>query len=365
MEKLFELKDIALIPSSSNTGYRSKINHLTVDSADVTGMSQSLPIFTSPMEAIIDSNNWKVWQDQGIKPVLPRTEELETRLAACCYIFSAFSIEEVRSNFLSQNRRSMQNQFHVCIDCGNGHDSNLLELGHRLKQLYGQQLILMAGNIGSPETYINYCKAGFDYVRVGMSGGSLVDRNKYGFYYPMGSLLYDITMVKSKACIGLKPVKIIADGGIRSQSDVMKCIALGADYVMIGREFSKLIEAAGTIYRKTEKDGEEIMEEVRNPESLLNIPLVELVSLDLVRQYCGNTTPEIQAIRQGYRNIEEWKKQNPRIKISDSSWEWIKIEESLQDWIRDFKDCVDYSFMMSNAADYETFRKNVKFGRIS
>ena len=38
--------------------------------------------------------------------------------------------------------------------------------------------------------------------------------------------------------------KIIADGGIRNYRDIIKALALGADYVMIGSVFAKMLESA-------------------------------------------------------------------------------------------------------------------------
>jgi GMP reductase len=38
--------------------------------------------------------------------------------------------------------------------------------------------------------------------------------------------------------------KIIADGGIRGFADIIKALALGADYVMIGSVFAKMFESA-------------------------------------------------------------------------------------------------------------------------
>lgn len=366
MEKLLELKDIALIPAVVNNGYQGeKLDYFITDRSEVTGMARSLPIFTSPMEAIVDSINWKMWQDNGIKPILPRTEDLQTRLDACCYIFSAFSIQEVKTYFINQDKRGGRNQFHVCIDCGNGHDSGLIDLCHKLKQHYGQQMLIMVGNISFPETFINYSKAGIDYVRVGMTSGSLVDKNKHGFHYPMASLIHDICQVRSKACVGLKTPAIIADGGITEISDILKAVAVGADFVMIGGQFASLIEAAGTIYRReTNTKGEEMIEEVKNPENLLRMTQDELQTLDLERQYYGNTDPEIQAIRAGFDNFEEWKKQNPRVKVSDTAWKWIKVDRSITDWISDFRDCVDYGFMMTNSTNWKDFKDRIKYGRI-
>ena len=364
MEKLLELEDITLIPSTTNKGWLgNKINYLVRDAQEVTGIADSLPIFTSPMESVVGIGNWKIYQDSGIKPVLPRTEDVVTRLDACCYIFSAFSAGEVKTYFIDQDRRGIQSQFHVCIDAGNGHEVGIINLGMKLKEKYGNQIILMGGNIANPETYLTYSKFGFDYVRVGISSGSTVDKNFYGFHYPSASLLEAIKMVKSKMLgRGSNQPKIILDGGIHCHSDILKAIALGADYVMIGREFVRLVEASGTLWKKMEgnKGG---VEEVPGPEQYYGMAGYELSDLGLLRQYSGNTTPEMQALRAGYKNVPDWKKGSPKVRVSDSEWSWVKVESSLPCWIQELKECIEYGFMMSDAASWEEFVKNVKYGR--
>ena len=74
-------------------------------------------------------------------------------------------------------------------------------------------------------------------------------------HYPIASLLSEIYEIKKKLeHVGERTPLIIADGGIRNYSDIIKGLALGADYVMIGGLFSKLVEsAAPTFYY--EKDG--------------------------------------------------------------------------------------------------------------
>lgn len=57
-----------------------------------------------------------------------------------------------------------------------------------------------------------------------------------GVHYPMASLINDIYTIKKN--IGGE-CKIVADGGIRCYSDIIKALALGADYVMSGFLFSK------------------------------------------------------------------------------------------------------------------------------
>ena len=223
----------------------------------------------------------------------------------------------------------------------------------------------MGGNIGNPGTYLEYAKAGFDYIRVGIASGSLVNQDKFGFHYPMASLLSDIQNLKKGAGIGLRPVKIIADGGIYNHSSILKAIALGADYVMIGKQFASLLEAAGTIYRKIKspETGEEILDEVTGIDDFAHPD--ELEVLDLIRLYQGNTTLEMQALRYGYSDVHGWKKSNNwKLRLVDSGSEWVKITSNLYQWLEDFKDIVKFGFMMSGASNWKEYKENIKIGKL-
>ena len=80
-----------------------------------------------------------------------------------------------------------------------------------------------------------------DYVRCGIGAGAgCITSSNTGVHYPMASLINDCYRLKTP----YSP-KIIADGGIRNYSDVIKALALGADYVMIGSLFAQCEESAG------------------------------------------------------------------------------------------------------------------------
>lgn len=360
MEKLLELEDIALYPAELNNGYQlGKYNYGVLDDLDKI---TSLPIFTSPSDSVVDKNNWRIWSKEGIRPVLPRTENIDIRLDGCQYIFTAFSLPEVKEHFISRGKRNSSNQFRVCIDCGNGADIEIFNISQQLKKIYGPQINLMAGNIGNAKTYIDYCKAGIDYVRVGISSGSLVDYSRYGFYYPIAQLLIDIIGIRNTSCIGLRQTKIIADGGVNSIVDILKCIALGADYVMCGRQFVRLIEAAGDIGRKDEKSDTYNM--ISREEAVNLLSELGPKEAKLKRLYCGNTTYEEQAKRDGYSNVDDWMDGGCKTKPSDSRTEWVSVTSTLKAWISDMYDKFNYAFAMSNAVDWKTYKQNIKYGRI-
>ena len=119
----------------------------------------------------------------------------------------------------------------------------------------------MAGNIANPQTYYELAKAGVDFVRLSVgSGAGCITSTQTGVHYPIASLINETYQLKKKLeHAGEWTPLIIADGGIRNYSDVIKSLALGSDYVMIGSVFASLIEsAAPTFYYQN--DGKSITE---------------------------------------------------------------------------------------------------------
>lgn len=337
MEKLLELADIALLPAITNNGYSPDEYDFGLQDTDRT---VSLPIFTSPIDSIIGASNYRDFEKQGIKPVLPKSLPVEQRLEACQYCFTAFTKKEVEEHFLSHGKRSSQYQFHVCIDHINGHDASLLQLAQKLKQLYSTQINLMIGNIANSKVYIDYCKAGVDYVRVGMSTGSIAEPEKYGFYTPLASILIEIAGLRNTACIGLKLTKVIADGGIETAADVLKCLALGADFVMIGRGFVRLVEASGNLCRK-----------VKTPEGNYTL---ETVSPDIIKT---GTLKEL-GLRRLYSGVTE------KTKFCDTKAEWVEVNDTLENWMTKLYDVFSYGFMMSGAKNWGEFKNNIRYIRV-
>ena len=77
-----------------------------------------------------------------------------------------------------------------------------------------------------------------------------ITTSNVGVHYPQASLISEMAEIKQelieRGANKDKLTKIVADGGIRNYSDVIKALALGADYVMIGSVFSKMLESAAT-----------------------------------------------------------------------------------------------------------------------
>lgn len=244
----YTYKDVTILP-----GKKSNIEHRAeCDPFNPDGM---LPLFTAPMDTVVNPANFYRFQDNGIIPILPRTEDLDVRTKyAFDGFWAAFSLKEFEYIFCNSSKMVFDDHtVKVLIDVANGHMAKITKLVWLAKQIYGDRIEIMAGNIANPETYYDYANAGVDYIRCGIgSGMGCLSTSNTGIHMPMASLIDKVAEAKRKvkSFVSLSPSsyksvpKIVADGGIRGYSDVIKALALGADYVMIGGLFASMLESA-------------------------------------------------------------------------------------------------------------------------
>ncbi len=258
MEKriLKTLNDITVIPAKlSSISSRSECSPVYKN-----GMS---PLFVSPMLNIINDENFHCFLENKINVVLPRDDErksFQERLQRWKKywnkVFVALSLKEFEDCFITI-KTELKDTAYVCIDIANGHMKKLVDMCKEAKEYYGNKLIIMAGNIANPETYYEYAKAGIDYIRCGIGTGSICTTSaNSSIHYPMASLIEGCNAAKSsvKAWIGssftteYKCVpKIVADGGFTNFDQIIKALALGADYCMCGKLFAQCIESCSSI----------------------------------------------------------------------------------------------------------------------
>lgn len=235
-ETLYSLRDISIIPTTlTSIKSRSECNAYRprIDGGD----EEFLPLITAPMSCVlVEKKDYKKFQDSKVNTIIPRTIEFKDRLSLMTTTFCAFSMkeaEEILNTYVPKDTDVLR----VLLDMANGHMKAQIELGKKLRRKFGDQLILMGGNIANPGTYLSYEYSGaFDYVRCGIGGGKgCLSSTQLGVHYPMASLLSDICDIRPQnyRC------KVVADGGISGYSDIIKCLALGADYVMCGSIFTK------------------------------------------------------------------------------------------------------------------------------
>lgn len=215
-----------------------------------------LPLFTAPMSTVVNENNYDLFQKHRIHSIIPRNLDLDYRKKACIYDckWVAFSLKEFEDIFCDKNLKLYGSR--VLIDVANGHMKKIFDLVKISKEIHKEQLKIMIGNIANPQTYRQVFECGADYVRVSIGTGcGCITQSNTAVGYPIVSLISEICDIKKQIHsenpgIAWKNLpKIVADGGIRRYSDIIKALAVGADYVMIGSVFAKMLESAAPIMK--------------------------------------------------------------------------------------------------------------------
>ena len=237
---LYSYNDISIIPADiTYITHRSECNPFYYN--------DRLPIFTAPMSSIVNLNNIDTYVKNHITPIIPRNILFEERLNLCkSGYWVAMSLNEFQQ--LDSLVLNSDYPYNICIDVANGHMFNLYRTIRDIKKKL-PNLIIMTGNIANPETLEMVCSAGVDYIRLGIGAGAgCITSSNTGIHYPIASLILQCRKKLTSLSRKYKGPKLIADGGIRNYSDVIKALACGADYVMIGGLFAKCLESNNELY---------------------------------------------------------------------------------------------------------------------
>ena len=140
---------------------------------DENGM---LPLFTAPMDCVVSKKNFKLFENEMIYAILPRTEPIKDRVDYSIKgRWAAYSLSEFETIFCNEKEPlSQSNTIKALIDIANGHMKKSVDLVRAAKNIYGDNIVIMVGNIANPETYEEYARVGADYIRVGIGGGCFV-----------------------------------------------------------------------------------------------------------------------------------------------------------------------------------------------
>lgn len=316
-----------------------------------------LPIFTAPMSTVVDEESFQRFEDNNINAILPRNIKLETRLEyAKDSKWAAFSLKEFEDFFCDINSINSDEDkpWKVLIDVANGHMVQIYDLVKQSKHIHGRKNItIMVGNIANPDTYQLCYNSGVDYVRCGIGAGRGCTSSTYvGIHYPMASLIRDIFSIKNaifkhdniKQLSWEEMPQIICDGGIDTYSKVIKALALGADYVMIGKLFASCIESADGFYVLT-KNG---IEEKVDYQTALDLYIRGEESL--YKEFYGMASYEGQLAINGEVS-----------KVPEGKCLSIGIDKSLKTWVKNMIAYLRSAMSYCDSYSLDTF--NPKFVR--
>lgn len=338
----YSYQDLTIIPNRlSLVKSRSEIK--------IHDKFQHLPLFTAPMSSVVDEKNWLEFEENGIYSIMPRNVSIDVRLQHCKKAWAAFSLNEIIDYFISQDFNKEHCQIKLLIDVANGHMQQLYEITEKLHNKYGEYgCLVMVGNIANPETFIECAIHGVDYVRCGIGGGfGCLTTSNVGVHYPMGSLIDDINTIKKKIIQDgkLKVPYIIADGGVRNYSDIIKALALGADYVMCGSIFGKMYESAATLI--VDKTNEKLFNAWLEIEDENEAKKFICKNHFGYKQFYGMSTKKAQAEINHHDNLN--------LKTSEGVEKKIMCEYTMKGWIENFSAYLRSALSYCNCFDIQQF----------
>jgi IMP dehydrogenase/GMP reductase len=324
MKQKFDFKDITIIPESvSSIRSRSEVS--------ILNQYGELPIMVSPMDTVVDIKNYKTYLNQQIPVCLPRGEDIVDDA------FYSVSLDEFEDIVNSCMDEGVNMKFKILVDIANGHIKKLHDLCKKFIDKRDESLhTLMVGNIANPKTYKQLSKIGVDYVRVGIGGGSgcLTSANT-GIHYPMASLIHECYQIKKDE--GYK-TKIVADGGFQNYDDIIKALALGADYVMLGGVLNKCLESCG----QTKLFNKINLTQSQSEYLWVNTPRFRKY---MYKSFRGMSTKDVQ---------KKWNK--GVLKTSEGISKSNKIEYTLEQWVTNFKDYLKSAMSYTNSLTLESFK---------
>ncbi|MCL2107732.1 MAG: IMP dehydrogenase [Oscillospiraceae bacterium] len=135
----------------------------------------------------------------------------------------------------------------LCIDSSEGYTEwQKLTIAYIRKE-YGEEVKVGAGNVVDKEGFLYLANAGADFVKVGIGGGAIcITREQKGIGRGQASAVIEVAEARNKYFeeTGIY-IPICSDGGIVHDYHITLALAMGADFVMLGRYFARFDEAPG------------------------------------------------------------------------------------------------------------------------
>lgn len=273
--KAFTYDDILLVPSYNHWESRKVVDISMICKKEK--LSLKLPLMTANMDAITETDMANYIGDKGGIGVLHRYMSIENNVRMfkdCRYpTFVSVGCGTKDLERVEALRDAGADLF--CIDVAHAHAKYVGRTLKSIRKMLGDETCIMAGNVATYAGADHLASCSADIVKVGIGGGSVcTTRIKTGFGVP------NLTAIKNCSRVDRS---VVADGGIRYPGDIVKALAFGADFVMLGSMLAGTKPTPGPVIRKEGKNGEEVK----------------------VKTYRGMASSEVQ--QEFHGGIAEWK----------------------------------------------------------
>ncbi len=133
----------------------------------------------------------------------------------------------------------------LCIDSSEGYTCWQEQTLKFIREKYGDKVKVGAGNVVDRDGFLFLAKAGADFVKVGIGGGSIcITRETKGIGRGQATALIEVAQARDEYFkeTGIY-VPVCSDGGIVHDYHMTLALAMGADFLMLGRYFARFDES--------------------------------------------------------------------------------------------------------------------------
>ena len=133
----------------------------------------------------------------------------------------------------------------LCIDSSDGYSEWQYEALRWIREKYGDKVLVGAGNVVDEEGFRYLAEAGADFIKVGIGGGSIcITREQKGIGRGQATAIIDVAQARDKYFeeTGVY-IPICSDGGLVHDYHMTLALAMGADFLMMGRYFARFDES--------------------------------------------------------------------------------------------------------------------------
>ena len=230
--------DVLLQPQYSEIISRKSID---IGSSLSENIMLDLPIIAAPMDTVTNSYLINQMNKQGAMGVLHRYNSTHDQVRALKTIdgLKAAAVG-VTGDYADRALKLVEaGASVVCVDVAHAHHALVKHALKVLRNTIGHDIHIMVGNVATLQAFNDLADWGADSIKVGIGGGSICStRIQTGHGIPTLQSVMNCSQSD-------RDVKLIADGGIKNSGDMVKALAAGADFVMVGSLIAGTIEAPG------------------------------------------------------------------------------------------------------------------------
>lgn len=261
--------DVLLVPQYSDINSREEIDLTT----NLGSHRFRLPIISSPMDTVTESPMALSMFEKGGLGIIHRYNtskdqcEIIREVAATLEDTSSSSINKISAAIGTSSDFSNRIRFLYdcgvrifCIDVAHGHHVLVEKAIKTLRDTFGSSVTVIAGNVATGKAFEDLSSWGADAIRVGIGGGSICStRIQTGHGVPTLQSIFD--------CRDAGDADLIADGGIKTAGDIVKCLAAGADMVMLGSMLAGTEETPGQVFQTNDNKRYKVYRGMASPEA--------------------------------------------------------------------------------------------------